>query len=378
MSVDKAYGFTVLTKTPRAWATKIVRRALPSGSPDFEPCGNGWEFIFTPLYFVGLNGLQKLLVELAGKRDKFIIRGTPITGLDLTKGHRRLLYADPDTGAAATLVEMARAWIAVDVDGVLLGYGLGRPERFADGAVVVRDKILGGNFTGIGCIATPTSQSGFVGDDTWRGRLWFLLSDAVPDRVLFEFFDGMAKAKRVKTDPSVFGTHQPNYTARCKFFAGCGFTDPFPREQWVQRIPAALGRGDIVQINVAALGGQYAAERRAAAAKTAAVYRSAGGGFAGRLATIGAGDDANKEFHTPLKGAIGAAVAEDLPLHEVQERIEKRLEETADAKRLKDYSARWIARTYASFEKKHRTAEAEADAAIARLNSIFHKSSKGK
>lgn len=161
-----------------------------------------------------LAALGALLRDLLAWRETCVLRGA-ILDPQRTRGVRRLLHPDPKTGDAPTLAEAARAWLALDLDGLPL------PARTDPRDVSLCGTLaraaLPAAFHGAGCIVNATAGHGFA--EGARLRLWFMLARPLSG----------AECKRwlrdAPVDRSVFGTVQPIYTAAPLFR---DMADPLP------------------------------------------------------------------------------------------------------------------------------------------------------
>lgn len=162
-----------------------------------------------------LTALAALLHDLAGRRDTCVLRGA-ILDQTRARGVRRLLHPDPDTGQAPTLADAARAWLALDVDGLPLPADADPHDLYLCGDLA--RTALPVAFHDAACVVAATAGHGFK--DGARLRLWFLLDRALSG----------AECKRwlrdAPVDMSVFGAVQPIYTAAPLFI---GMVDPLPR-----------------------------------------------------------------------------------------------------------------------------------------------------
>ncbi|HEY8872200.1 MAG TPA: hypothetical protein VIM52_04150, partial [Stellaceae bacterium] len=127
-----------------------------------------------------------------------------------TRGVRRLLHPDPDTGDMATLRDVPRRWLALDID------GLPRPDCIEAGNIPACGRVaiaeLPDAFQGTRCIVQATASHGIA--PGLRLRLWFWLSRPTGGAELGRWLRG------VPVDHSVFGAAQPIYTAAPIFVDG--------------------------------------------------------------------------------------------------------------------------------------------------------------
>lgn len=181
-----------------------------------------------------LGTLAALLGELATRRNACILRGA-IFDACRTRGVRRLLHTDVETGDTPTLRETPRAWLALDLDSLPLP-DHADPRDLAACSAIARAS-LPGAFHEAACIVAATASHTLKPGA--RLRLWFMLSRAV----------GGAECKRwlatAPVDRSVFGAAQPIYTAAPVFI---GMADPLPR-----RLVVLLGAERVTAPSVAAL-----------------------------------------------------------------------------------------------------------------------------
>jgi len=161
-----------------------------------------------------LDALADLLRDLAERRDCAVVRGA-ILDPDRTRGVRRLLHADTETGDAATLRETPRHWIALDVDSLPLPPGTD-PRDLAGcaGAVLAH---LPEAFRQARALVQATASHAIKPGA--RVRLWYWCSRPLSGA---ECKRWMAEAQ---VDRSVFGAAQLIYTARPIFD---GMADPIP------------------------------------------------------------------------------------------------------------------------------------------------------
>lgn len=162
-----------------------------------------------------LNALAKLLAALLPRWDIAVVRGAPVHP-DRSRGVRRLLHADPETGESPTLRESPRRWVALDVEGIT------RPEQVAAADLracfLLALEAFPAAFRGHHCIVQASASHGFKSD--LRLRLWFWCDRPLTGAELKRWLRG------TPADPSVFGAAQPIYTAAPLMAAG--LPDPLP------------------------------------------------------------------------------------------------------------------------------------------------------
>lgn len=161
-----------------------------------------------------LADLHRLLARLLHRPNCCVLRGAPADPAR-TRGVRRLLHADPETGEAPTLREVPRRWLALDIDGLPLPAGTDPRDLAASAAAVV--PLLPAAFHGAACIVQATASHALKPGA--RLRLWFWLSRPL--------LGGEAKRwlAAAPVDRSVFGAVQPIFTAAPLFD---GLADPLP------------------------------------------------------------------------------------------------------------------------------------------------------
>ena len=171
-----------------------------------------------------LADVHRLLRHLLHRPDCAVVRGA-IADSERARHVRRLAHTDPKTGDMPTLLDAARCWLALDMEGV------DRPadvpaadlERCAREAI----KRLPDVFLGVECIAQATASHGIK--PGCRVRLWYWLSRPAIGRELARWL------RHAPADPSVFRAAQPIYTAAPVF--SCAATDHLP--QRMVRLPGA-------------------------------------------------------------------------------------------------------------------------------------------
>jgi len=176
----------------------------------------------------GLDDLEQLLRLLAQRPDCCVVRGG-IADAERSKGVRRLLHPDPDTGDAATLREWPRRWVALDFD------RLQRPEWIEPVDLVscaaVAIETLPDEFQGACFVVQATASHGIK--PGIRIRLWAWLSRPASGGELKWWL------RTAPVDQSAFSAVQLIYTASPLFSAGA--KDPIP-----QRIEVVPGESVVV------------------------------------------------------------------------------------------------------------------------------------
>ncbi len=161
-----------------------------------------------------LDDLHTLLADLAGRPDRCIVRGA-VADPARTRGVRRLLHADPETGEQSTLRDVPRRWVAVDLDSIPLPIYINRESLFECGMVVSGQ--LPREFRGCGFVVQATAQHCIA--EGARLRLWFWLDRATTGDELRHWFRGCA------VDFSAFTAGQVCYTAAPVFESGRDFLE---------------------------------------------------------------------------------------------------------------------------------------------------------
>lgn len=122
--------------------------------------------------FAGLDELHALLCDLSARRDCCVVRGG-IADPASVRGVRRLLHADG--GDAATLIDVPRAWLALDIDGMPL------PEYIDPGSIfecaMTAINALPPAFRGAGFVAQASAS--FSRKPGAHLRLWTILARAI-------------------------------------------------------------------------------------------------------------------------------------------------------------------------------------------------------
>lgn len=323
--------FTVVTVAGRGLhVAKIV-----STSKVEVPKVKHWRF--QSVTVDGLHGLGYKLLELADQRKSAIIRGAPVPGLDLTKPHRRLLYADAES--PATLVPCARRWIALDIDGARVPSGMGDAHYMRTAADYIRQKLLPPEWRDVDMMVSATSSTGRKGDDRAHLRMWAVLSEPATDEALNAYAAAVAFAKPdLKLDPALFNPVQIHFT--CRMFDGV--PDPVERRGRVVYLP---GSKPTVTPDFAGMAA-FARPFIEAEASAAAAHERRGDWRGALDATVGGIGG----FYRPLTEGIGLAVRLRVPVADVQAFVAELLEtKDGGAERRDTYSAKWVAYSYRRF-----------------------------
>jgi hypothetical protein len=158
----------------RAWHPnqRLAKTLLSDGT--FAPATTPRRYTFEAVPLDGLNSLAKLLAVLLHHRDRAMVRGA-IADPARVAGVRRLLHPDRDTGEVATLREVPRRWLALDMDELPCPVGCD-PQNLADCAAAVR-AVLPAPFRPAALLVQATAGHGFK--PGLRLRVWAWLSRAL-------------------------------------------------------------------------------------------------------------------------------------------------------------------------------------------------------
>lgn len=161
-----------------------------------------------------LDALHRLLLDLLDRPDTCALRGA-IADPSRVARVRRLLHPDPESGEAPTLLDVPRAWLALDLDGLPLPDDVDQRDLEACGRVARR--ALPDAFHTAACIIGATAGHGFKPGA--RLRLWCMLDRAVTGAELKRWL------RDAPVDHALFGAAQPVYVAAPVFV---GMRDPLP------------------------------------------------------------------------------------------------------------------------------------------------------
>lgn len=183
----------------------------------------------------GLGGLEELLRELQSRWDCAVMRAG-IADPARTRGVRRLLHPDTESGEPPSLVDRPRSWLALDVDGLAAPPDCDVSDLLACAGVACTK--LPAAFHHATILVQATGSHGIKPGLCLR--LWGWLSRGVPGAEL------KAWLKRAPVDPSVFNACQLIYTATPLF--ADGVRDPLP-----ERLAVRFGANETVAVPDAAL-----------------------------------------------------------------------------------------------------------------------------
>jgi hypothetical protein len=251
-----AFDFTVCRVAPQVeligggFATNVLPHAnktIGKWPTDNRPYDDVFWWYFSPKIVPSLEAMGSALEWLAEQSRMMIVRGQVKPGIDPnTRARRR--YADPDESTNSFL-PVARCWMAMDFDGLLVPAGLGAGDKVAEAGAFAR-ALLPREFHDVRMIVSVTSSTGLAknlgvgpdGEDLARLRLFCLLDQPIADEDLRDWTKGFAYESRIALDYVVTGTVQPVYTAR-PFFVG--LDDPVPKDR---RVAILDGRSERVAL----------------------------------------------------------------------------------------------------------------------------------
>ncbi|WP_424135147.1 hypothetical protein [Roseomonas chloroacetimidivorans] len=192
---------------------KLAKTISPGRIQDFD---SPKHFNLVEEPFTNLAGLNDLLNWLLPRRDLCVVRGA-IFDPARTRGVRRLLHRDPETGDEPTLRDVPRGWVALDEDGTPAPEGLDLRNLAACGEVA--RATLPEAFSAAACIVQATA--GHAIKRGLRLRLWFRLERALTGAECQCWLRGVPGV-----DPSTLRAAQVTYTAAPVFV---DMADPLPR-----------------------------------------------------------------------------------------------------------------------------------------------------
>ena len=163
----------------------------------------------------GLAALTDLLGKLLPCWDMAVVRGD-ILDPARTRGVRRFLHADKETGDLPTLADVPRRWLALDMEDIARPADVPASDLAACGRVAL--DCLPAAFSEAACIVQASGSHGFKPD--LRLRLWLWCSRPMTGAELKRWL------RDTPADPTVFGAAQPIYTAAPVMAEGQA--DPIP------------------------------------------------------------------------------------------------------------------------------------------------------
>ena len=321
-------------KTRRLFtATKVIS---PGGGRDYD---NVYKWFFRPVSGYTLDKMAEGLRRVSTDSRTMIVRGalTEEVLANLGQSYRRL--KNDATDDKATLIDVARSWWVLDIDGAIVPDTLGNGDQLEKAAYYVRDELLPEEFKGARMIACATSSTGWKGPTIARLRLFGLADRLISNDDFKRWADSVRNATDVPIDSSLYQPQQPIYTAR-PIFEG-GLVDPVPKDQ---RVVVLGGDRDIVKIKL----NRYAKEYKAAVKEIdAAQVRHGEDWRALLLATLGQ----NNSFYDPLIRALGVAARSDDSVKDICAFVASLMQEKADPDRRRKYAPKWVEAAVVGFRK---------------------------
>lgn len=295
-------------------ATKVFSRRR-DGTIRKTSYGSGARFWSTEVIGVrDIRDLARALKTLEGARQSFVVRGARAPDAD-PDNMARLVHAREDQ--PATLVDVPRHWLMIDMDGIPRGDG---PDPALDPQSAAESMIrrLPDAFHRATCWWQWSSSQGMGGDDALSVHLWFWLAEPQGSADLRRWASAVnTGAGRRLVDPALFNAAQPHYTA-APLFKG-GVHDPLPRRSGLR-----VGEVDAVALSIPALPVLSVVESPPPETDPA----SEGRGIEARLEAIGGPTG----FHGPIKSTIGAwfaAAGSEADGEALKARVRERLAEVA-------------------------------------------------
>ena len=256
--------------------TKLVRKDGTIEGYDEAKHFDLFDFTVTDLAAV-----YRLLVHLLRRTDCAVVRGA-IADAGRVRHVRQLAHADTKTGDIPTLRDVARCWLALDMEGVDKPAYVPATDLARCACEVIGR--LPAAFHGVECIAQATASHGIK--PGCRVRLWYWLTRPATGRELTRWL------RDAPADPSVFRAVQPIYTAAPVFAPGAN--DHLPQRMMV--LPGAklvavppletIEPAKLVPVKPLPTTGATAAARYAFAALTNAAVRIRLAGVGQRHPTI--------------------------------------------------------------------------------------------
>ena len=197
----------------RAHGRRLAKLIHPDGR--IEGYDAARTFTLTEAPVRDLADLARVLRDLLSRPDCAVVRGA-VRDAARTRGVRRLLHPDPATGDQPTLRDVARPYIALDMEGIPRPASL--PAADLVGCARLALATLPSAFSDARCVAQASGGHGIRPD--LRLRLWFWGDRPTTGAELARWLRG------TPADPSVFGAAQLVYTA-APVMAG-GAPDPLP------------------------------------------------------------------------------------------------------------------------------------------------------
>ena len=180
-------------------------------------------FSATEVEIPDLARLYLLLARLMRTPRSCVVRGALIDP-HRSRWIQRRLYDDRETGECATLRDVPRSWLALDIDGVEAPDGLDTADLAACARIAIDG--LPAPFSAAACIAQATASHGIKAGI--RLRLWYWLDRPVHGKQLTWWLRG------TRADTAIFRAAQVIYTAAPRFE---GMPDPLNHR--MVRLPGA-------------------------------------------------------------------------------------------------------------------------------------------
>lgn len=208
---------TILTMRGDLVAAKVITRAA-DGTLTKHAYSLAKRFHLRVARVDNLTGLYSLLLNLATRRQDFIIRGTPIADAAQPGEWRKTLHAKEDGPANIAVPDPGRYYAAFDFDAMPLDFYMSSPPTREDlerAAHRARAK-LPAAFQKAACIYRFSASAG-LDAETASLHLWFWFSRPIACYSLREH------TKALRLDGSICSPVQPHYTANPLFI---GMDDP--------------------------------------------------------------------------------------------------------------------------------------------------------
>lgn len=193
-------GLTTLQATGRNLCKKWTMRGNELESTQYD---NVKTVNLKSILVRDLDHLAEIIATLQEHRDACIVRGQVIDP-DRQWQVRRLMHDDPKTGDRATLYEVPRMWVALDIDSAPVDETLDLADLTVASAAAMQ--YVPAEFHGVRHIVQATASHCLK--PGLRVRLWYWLSAPVGTWDLTQWFDDY-----VFVDAAAFRAAQPIYTA---------------------------------------------------------------------------------------------------------------------------------------------------------------------
>jgi hypothetical protein len=287
-----ATTLTVLTcALEKATATKTWRYDSILDKPVVIQFKAGHNFFVESLPVGNIRELSAVLTRLQSEPKRFVVRGEPMPGLDLSKPVLR--RKRPRANTPATFREPAggRPYAMLDFDKVEIPSSIDLLSD-PDGAAAYLVGRLPPQFQDASYHWQLSSSAGMGNGSTLSGHIWFWFDRCVSDAELTYW----AEENALPIDVAIFRTVQPHYTAAPIFI---GMHDPLPRRSGLH-----IGLEDEVEFPAVELR----AQARAASGFTGGFKFT--GGFEARLMHLGdrPGNPFGSGFHLVLLSATASYV----------------------------------------------------------------------